>query len=171
MKITATFSTLLIASAIAIAGCGTPPATDVNAAKAPVDETASSSAGKPVVSRQAAKKKASANVHRATPTAPSNAASTARARTAEMVTPPTKIKNVQPVYPAIARAANVEGSVVLVVDIDAGGKVSDARVVRSVPLLDQAALNAVKQWEYSPMRRGDVAVPTTMTVTVNFVRT
>jgi protein TonB len=88
-----------------------------------------------------------------------------------MVTPPTKIKNVQPVYPAIARAANVEGSVVLVVDIDAGGKVSDARVVRSVPLLDQAALNAVKQWEYSPMRRGDVAVPTTMTVTVNFVRT
>jgi protein TonB len=86
------------------------------------------------------------------------------------VTPPAKIKNVQPVYPAVARAARVEGSVVLAVEVDKDGKVSDAKVIHSVPLLDQAALEAVRQWEYTPMRRGNVAVPTTMTVTVNFTR-
>lgn len=87
-----------------------------------------------------------------------------------MATPPMKIKNVQPTYPTIARAARVEGAVVLAVAVDTDGKVSDAKAIRSVSLLDQAALDAVRQWEYTPMRRGDRAVPTTMTVTVNFTR-
>jgi len=42
------------------------------------------------------------------------------------------------------------------------------RVLRSVPLLDQAATDAVRQWEFTPTRLNGVAVPVVMTVTVNF---
>ena len=93
-----------------------------------------------------------------------------RVRVAGAITPPTKVKNVQPVYPALARQARVEGAVQLEVEIGEDGKVTDARVVKSVPLLDQAAIDAVKQWEYTPMMKGGVAVPVVMTVTVNFTR-
>jgi periplasmic protein TonB len=44
----------------------------------------------------------------------------------------------------------------------------NARVLRSIPLLDQAALDAVKQWEYTPTLLNGVPVPVIMTVTVNF---
>jgi TonB family protein len=167
MKI-ATFSNLLIASAFALAGCSAPPAADVNDAKPSVDQATAADAAKP-----AAKKKPDANARRSKTAVVRDASKAAETpvRIAEAVTPPTKIKNVQPVYPAIARAARVEGSVLLEVDVDADGKVSDARVIRSVPLLDQAALDAVRQWEYTPMRKGSVAVPATMTVSVNFIRT
>jgi TonB family protein len=64
----------------------------------------------------------------------------------------------------------VHGAVVVELTISTRGDVESARIVQSIPKLDQAALDAVKQWEYTPMRRGDTAVPTTMTVTVNFTR-
>jgi TonB family protein len=163
-----TISSLVIASAVAVAGCNAPPAADVNTAAPAIDAPAQAS-----VEKDAAKSKAGADVRRAkSASARGNAANAEKAplRVAEVVTPPAKIKNVQPVYPAVARAARVEGSVMLEVDVDADGRVSDARVIRSVPLLDQAALDAVKQWEYTPMRKGNVAVPTVMNVTVNFVR-
>jgi TonB family protein len=69
---------------------------------------------------------------------------------------PTKIKDVKPVYPAIAQSARVAGVVTVEATIGPDGKVIDARVVRSIPLLDQAALDAVRQWEYpadAPERR------------------
>ena len=44
----------------------------------------------------------------------------------------------------------------------------NARVLRSIPLLDQAALDAVKQWQYTPTLLNGVPVPVIMTVTVNF---
>jgi protein TonB len=46
--------------------------------------------------------------------------------------------------------------------------VQDARVLRSIPLLDQAALDAVKQWEFTPTLLNNVPVPVIMTVTVQF---
>jgi protein TonB len=46
--------------------------------------------------------------------------------------------------------------------------VQDARVLRSIPLLDQAALEAVKQWEFTPTTLNGVPVPVIMTVTVQF---
>ncbi len=52
--------------------------------------------------------------------------------------------------------------------IDPGGKVTKTRVLRSIPLLDQAALDAVRKWEYEPTMLNGVAVPVIMTVTVNF---
>jgi TonB family protein len=82
--------------------------------------------------------------------------------------PPRKIRDVRPVYPAIARTAKVQGVVILETTIGADGRVSSARVIRSLPLLDQAALDAVRQWEFTPTLLNGVPTPIIMTVTVNF---
>jgi periplasmic protein TonB len=82
--------------------------------------------------------------------------------------PPTKTKHVNPVYPPIAESARVQGVVILETIIGADGKVQDARVLRSIPLLDQAALDAVKQWEFTPTLLNGSPVPIIMTVTVQF---
>jgi protein TonB len=81
---------------------------------------------------------------------------------------PSKIKDVIPVYPDIAMRARIAGMVILEATIDAQGKVVNLRVLRSVPLLDQAAIDAVRQWEFTPTRLNGVPVPVVMTVTVNF---
>ena len=81
---------------------------------------------------------------------------------------PTKLKHVNPVYPPIAQSARVQGVVIIEAVIGPNGKVQDARVLRSIPLLDQAALDAVKQWEFSPTLLNNVPVPVIMTVTVQF---
>jgi protein TonB len=81
---------------------------------------------------------------------------------------PTRIKDVAPVYPEIARKARVQGVVIVEAIIGADGKVQQARVLRSVPLLDQAALNAVQLWEYTPTMLGGRPIPIIMTVTVQF---
>ena len=54
--------------------------------------------------------------------------------------------------------------------IDAQGKVADARVVKSMPLLDQAALDAVRQWEYQPSLLNGVPTAVVTTVTIKFTR-
>jgi periplasmic protein TonB len=81
---------------------------------------------------------------------------------------PRKLRNVQPVYPQIAQSARVQGAVIIEATIDTRGHISDTRVLRSIPLLDQAALDAVRQWEYEPTLLNGVPVPVIMTVTVNF---
>lgn len=83
---------------------------------------------------------------------------------------PRKIKDVKPVYPAIAQSAGVSGAVVIEATIGRNGKVTDAKVVRSIPLLDKAALDAVRQWEYLPTMLNGLPVPVLVTVTVNFTR-
>ena len=84
------------------------------------------------------------------------------------VTPPTRVTHVPPVYPAIAQSARISGTVTLEATIGADGKVKDAKVIKSIPLLDQAAIDAVKQWEFTPTRLNGVAVPVIITVTVDF---
>ena len=76
--------------------------------------------------------------------------------------------DVAPIYPAIAQRASIEGVVIIEAVIAVDGSVRDARVLRSVPLLDRAALDAVKQWRYVPTRLNGVAVPVIVTVTVQF---
>jgi TonB family protein len=83
---------------------------------------------------------------------------------------PTKIKDVKPAYPAMAQTARVGGVVTIEATIGLDGKVLDAKVVRSIPMLDQAALDAVRQWEYTPTLLNGAPVPVMMTVTVNFKR-
>ena len=81
---------------------------------------------------------------------------------------PRKIVSVDPVYPRVAQTARVEGVVILEATIDTRGRVLGVRVLRSVPLLDQAAVDAVRQWVYTPTLLNGVPVPIVMTVTVNF---
>ena len=95
-------------------------------------------------------------------------AATRAVRVGGAIRNPTKTKNVLPVYPAVAKTARVGGTVIVEATIGPDGKVADARVVRSVPLLDQAALDAVRQWEYAPTRVRGVAVPVIITVAINF---
>jgi protein TonB len=85
------------------------------------------------------------------------------------IAPPKKVKDVRPVYPADAKDARVQGVVIIEGVIGPDGKVQAARVLRSVPQLDQAALDAVKQWEFTPTLLNGAAVPVVMTVTVNFM--
>jgi protein TonB len=81
---------------------------------------------------------------------------------------PRKILHVPPDYPAIARAARVQGAVILEAVLDERGKVDRVRVLRSIPLLDEAALGAVRQWRYTPTLLNGVPVPVLMTITVHF---
>ncbi len=81
---------------------------------------------------------------------------------------PKKLKHVMPIYPPIAQSARVQGIVIIEATIGVDGNVTDARVIRSVALLDQAALEAVRQWKFTPTELNGVKVPVIMTVTVNF---
>jgi len=81
---------------------------------------------------------------------------------------PKKVHNVSPAYPDIAKQARVQGIVILECTISPQGKVTDVKVLRGIPLLDQAAIDAVKQWVYTPTLLNGVPVPVIMTVTVNF---
>jgi protein TonB len=81
---------------------------------------------------------------------------------------PKKVKDQNPVYPPIAQSARVQGVVILEATIGPNGSVQDVRVLRSIPLLDAAAIEAVRQWQYTPTLLNGVPVPVIMTVTVNF---
>jgi len=84
------------------------------------------------------------------------------------IRPPVKQVDARPVYPPIAQAARVQGLVIIEAAIGPDGMVRDAKVLRSIPLLDQAALDAVRQWRFTPTLLNGVAVPVIMTVTVQF---
>jgi protein TonB len=81
---------------------------------------------------------------------------------------PIKVKDVKPIYPAIAQSAKVQGVVIIEAIIDTAGKVVVSRVLRSIPLLDEAALASVNQWEFTPPLMNGEPIPCIMTVTVNF---
>jgi TonB family protein len=84
------------------------------------------------------------------------------------IKPPRKIKDVPAVYPPIARQAGVAGVVILEIKIGTDGFVEDGRVLKSIPLLDEAALDAVKQWQFEPTLMNGQPMPVIMTVTINF---
>lgn len=81
---------------------------------------------------------------------------------------PRLIKRVDPVYPDIARESRVEGIVVIEARTDVYGRVAGLRLLRSVPLLDEAALDAVRQWVYEPMIVNGRPRGVIFTVTVRF---
>ena len=84
------------------------------------------------------------------------------------IQPPQKIVDVKPVYPPEAQAARIMGVIILEVTIAPDGSVADAKVLRSIPMLDQPALDAVRQWKFTPTLMNGQPVPIIMTVTVNF---
>ena len=88
----------------------------------------------------------------------------------DKISAPTRIVYVKPEYPESAKAAKVQGVVVLEAQIEMDGHVCNARVVRSIPLLDQSAIDAVLKWRFTPAKMNRVAVPVVTTLTVNFTR-
>jgi TonB family protein len=84
------------------------------------------------------------------------------------IQPPRKTHDVPPQYPSIAQASRVQGTVVIEATIDKEGNVIDAKVLRSIPLLDQAALDAVRQWKFTPTVKDGAPVSVIMTTTVQF---
>ena len=82
---------------------------------------------------------------------------------ANVTGPPRKVRDVPAVYPEAARQANVRGIVIMQITVGPDGSVTAARPLRSIPMLDAAAIEAVKQWQYEPTGR---TTPVTLTVTV-----
>jgi TonB family protein len=83
---------------------------------------------------------------------------------------PAPVREGVPQYPREAQAAGIEGVVLVELLIDEAGQVADVRVLRSIPLLDDAALQAVREWRFAPTIVEGRAVPVRMTATVNFTR-
>jgi len=81
---------------------------------------------------------------------------------------PKVIKRVDPVYPEEARKARVEGTVILEATIDVKGQVQNVRILRSIPLLDQAAIDALRQWVYEAPIINGKPIPLTFTVMIRF---
>ena len=79
------------------------------------------------------------------------------------------VERVPPVYPANARIARVQGAVQLSVTIAPDGRVQNAQILSGPALLTQAAVEAVSQWVFEPMRVNGQPVAVQTTVVVNFV--
>jgi protein TonB len=84
------------------------------------------------------------------------------------IRPPARVSYVPPVYPDIARAAHVEGTVKLEATIDEWGVVTNVVVRQSAPMLDKAAIDAVSKWRYAPTRLNGQPIAIVMMVTVTF---
>lgn len=91
-----------------------------------------------------------------------------RVRVGGAIARPERVHYVAPIYPAIARAASIEGTVILEAVIGTDGSVEELRVLRPVPFLSDAAFEAVRQWLFTPTRLNGERVPVVMTVTVTF---
>lgn len=84
------------------------------------------------------------------------------------IRPPERTYSVDPVYPEAARQARIEGTVILEALIGEEGRVIDTRILRSIPLLDQAARETVEQWHFTPTVVDGRPVKVVQTVTVQF---
>jgi TonB family protein len=78
------------------------------------------------------------------------------------------IKHVDPVYPPIAKAAQVQGDVVLQIDISPDGHVAQVKPLSGPPMLIPSATSAVQEWQYKPFLLNGVAVLARTTVTIPF---
>lgn len=68
-----------------------------------------------------------------------------------------------PIYPVLARQMHLGGEVVLLVSVDSDGGVTEVKVQSGHPLLQQAAVSAVRMWKFAP-----AAQPSQATISVNF---
>jgi TonB family protein len=84
------------------------------------------------------------------------------------VPPPKKVQDIRPEFPQEARAVDLSGIVIFELFLDDTGAVIDARPTRPIPMLDEAAMAAVKQWRFQPTIVDGRPVPARLTVTVNF---
>ena len=76
--------------------------------------------------------------------------------------------SVTPAYPEVARAAGIEGDVVLRAYVSSDGRVTDLRVLAGPPILARAAVEAVQQWRYQPMKMNGRPASVVTTLVVAF---
>jgi TonB family protein len=91
-----------------------------------------------------------------------------RVRVGGAIRPPKKVVHVNPEYPQDARDGKITGVVILEVVIGEDGSVIATKIMRSIPALDQAAIDAVNQWKFEPTLLNGEPVEVEMTVTINF---
>ena len=84
------------------------------------------------------------------------------------ISAPALVKRVEPTYPDVALMAKVSGMVILEAVVGADGSVESVKILRSIKFLDHAAIEAVKQWKYSPLILNGIPTPFVLTVTLNF---
>jgi protein TonB len=89
-------------------------------------------------------------------------------RVGGVIKEPKKVRDVRPLYPQLALDARVQGVVIIEALVGPDGRVADAKVLRSVAMLDDAALEAVRAWVYTPTLLNGMPTPLIMTVTVTF---
>jgi TonB family protein len=81
---------------------------------------------------------------------------------------PTQTRTARPAYPDIALQARVQGRVILECQVDEKGRVTAAKVLRGIPLLDQPALAVAPKWRFAPTLVDGVAVPVVITMGVDY---
>jgi periplasmic protein TonB len=81
---------------------------------------------------------------------------------------PKLVHRVAPEYPALAAMTRIHGVVVLEATVDEAGRVQDVSILRGQPILQEAAVAAVRQWRYQPLLLNGEATPFILTVTLNF---
>jgi protein TonB len=81
---------------------------------------------------------------------------------------PQLVFQVKPVYPEFAVQAQVEGTVLLWALVETDGRVGQVRVQRSVPLLDEAAVAAVRRWRFTPALASEKPVRVWVSIPVRF---
>lgn len=84
------------------------------------------------------------------------------------VKPPLKVKDAKPVYPEIARQSRTQGVVILEITIGTDGKVKAVKALKSITLLEAAAVDAAKKWEFKPTIIDGKPTAVIMPVAVNF---
>ena len=85
-----------------------------------------------------------------------------------VVVAPALVRRVEPEYPIVAVAAQIEGMVILEATVDTDGRVQEVRILRSLGLLDKAAIDAVSRWRYAPLMLNGIPTRFVLTVTLNF---
>ena len=100
--------------------------------------------------------------------APPPPATVAPVRVGGLIRVPKLLNRVTPAYPELARAARASATLILEATVGADGRVQNVKVLRSHPLFDQPAVDAVKQWRYQPLLLNGIPVPFIATVTLSF---
>jgi protein TonB len=81
---------------------------------------------------------------------------------------PRRLTAVPPVYPELALKARLQGTVIIEATVNERGRVVNATLLQGLPMLTEAALEAVKKWTYTPTLVNGIPTPIIMTVTVHF---
>ena len=103
-----------------------------------------------------------------TPVAVPKIATPQRVRVSQGVTQGLLIRKVQPAYPALARQARIQGTVLLQAEISKTGDIINLQAISGHPMLVPAAVEAVKQWKYKPYILNGEPVEVDTQITVNF---